>query len=78
MRKILLALALTAALLAGSAGMASAAPAAASKADPVPVLYNLGGVLERSWVPGWFYDKVPEVSFDPLGNSRLPLPGPDL
>jgi hypothetical protein len=43
MRKILLALALTAALLAGSAGMASAAPAAASKADPVPVLYNLGG-----------------------------------
>lgn len=28
-----------------------------------------------SWVPGWFYDKVPEGSFDPLGNSRLPLPG---
>jgi hypothetical protein len=42
MRKILLALALAAALLASSAGLASAAPAAASKADPVPVLYNLG------------------------------------
>lgn len=31
-----------------------------------------------SWVPGWFYDKVPEVSFVPLGNSRLRLPGPGL
>jgi hypothetical protein len=43
MRKILLALALAAALLAGSAGTAGAAPAAAAKSAPLPVLYNLGG-----------------------------------
>ena len=49
MRKILLALALAAALLAGSAGMASASPAAASKPAPLPVLYNLGGALAAVW-----------------------------
>jgi hypothetical protein len=43
MRKILLALALVAALLGGSAGAASAAPAAVSASAPLPVLYNLGG-----------------------------------
>jgi len=43
MRKILLALALAGALLAGSAGTASASPAAASNPAPLPVLYNLGG-----------------------------------
>jgi hypothetical protein len=49
MRKILLALALAAALLAGSAGMASASPAAASKPAPLPVLYNLGGGNAAVW-----------------------------
>lgn len=49
MRKILLALALAVALLAGSAGMASASPAAASKAAPLPVLYNLGGGTGAVW-----------------------------
>ena len=49
MRKILLALALAAALLAGSAGMASASPTAASKPPPLPVLYNLGGGLGSVW-----------------------------
>jgi hypothetical protein len=49
MRKILLALALAAALLAGSAGMASASPATASKSAPLPVLYNLGGALAAVW-----------------------------
>ena len=49
MRKILLALALAAALLAGPAGMASASPAAASKAAPLPVLYNLGGGTGAVW-----------------------------
>ena len=49
MRKILLALALAAALLAGSAGMASASPAAALKPAPLPVLYNLGGGLGSVW-----------------------------
>jgi hypothetical protein len=49
MRKILLALALAAALLAGSAGMASASPAAASKPAPLPVLYNLGGGTAAVW-----------------------------
>ena len=49
MRKILLALALAAPLLAGSAGMASASPAAAPKAAPLPVLYNLGGGTGAVW-----------------------------
>ena len=49
MRKILLALALAAALLAGSAGIASASPAAASKPAPLPVLYNLGGGMAAVW-----------------------------
>ena len=49
MRKILLALALAAALLAGSAGMASASSAAALKPAPLPVLYNLGGGTGAVW-----------------------------
>jgi poly(3-hydroxybutyrate) depolymerase len=49
MRKILLALALAAALLAGSAATAGASPAAASKPTPLPVLYNLGGADAAVW-----------------------------
>jgi hypothetical protein len=49
MRKILLAPALAAALLAGSAGLASAATAAPSKPAPLPVLYNLGGGPGAVW-----------------------------
>ena len=49
MRKIPLALSLAAALLAGSAGLASAAPVAASKPAPLPVLYNLGGGTGTVW-----------------------------
>jgi hypothetical protein len=49
MKKILLALALATALLAGSAGAAGASPAAASRAAPLPVLYNLGGGSGAVW-----------------------------
>ena len=49
LRKILLALALAGALLAGSAGTAGASPAAASRSAPLPVLYNLGGGLGSVW-----------------------------
>lgn len=49
MRKILLALALAAALLAGSAATAGASPATASKPAPLPVLYNLGGADAAVW-----------------------------
>jgi hypothetical protein len=49
MRKIPLALTFAAALLAGSAGMASASPAAAAKPAPLPVLYNLGGGTAVVW-----------------------------
>jgi hypothetical protein len=49
MRKILPALALAAALLAGSAGTAAASPVTASKPAPLPVLYNLGGGLGSVW-----------------------------
>jgi hypothetical protein len=49
MRKILPALALAAALLAGSAGTASASTITASKPAPLPVLYNLGGGLGSVW-----------------------------
>jgi hypothetical protein len=45
MRKILLALALGAALLAGSAGTASAS----TGSTPLPVLYNLGGSAASAW-----------------------------
>jgi hypothetical protein len=49
MRKILLALALATALLAGSAGMAKASAVTTSKSAPLPVLYNLGGGLGSVW-----------------------------
>ncbi len=49
MRKILPALALATALLAGTAGTAGASPAAASKPALLPVLYNLGGGLGSVW-----------------------------
>jgi hypothetical protein len=49
MRKILLALALAIALLAGSAGMAGASAVMTSKPAPLPVLYNLGGGLGSVW-----------------------------
>jgi hypothetical protein len=49
MRKILLALALAIALLAGSAGMAGASAVTTSKPAPLPVLYNLGGGLGSVW-----------------------------
>lgn len=49
MKKILLALALGAALLAGSAGTAAASPATAAPRVPLPVLYNLGGGLGSVW-----------------------------
>ena len=49
MRKILLALALAGALLAGSAGMAGASVVTTSKPAPLPVLYNLGGGLGSVW-----------------------------
>jgi len=49
MRKILLALALAIALLAGTAGAAGASAVTASKPAPLPVLYNLGGGLGSVW-----------------------------
>jgi hypothetical protein len=49
MRKILLAVALAAALLAGSAGTAGASAITASNPAPLPVLYNLGGGLGSVW-----------------------------
>ena len=49
MRKILLALVLATALLAGSAGMAGASAVTASRPAPLPVLYNLGGGLGSVW-----------------------------
>ena len=48
MRKILLALALAIALLAGTAGIAGAS-VTTSKPAPLPVLYNLGGGLGSVW-----------------------------
>jgi hypothetical protein len=45
MKRILLALALAAALLGGSAGTAGAV----SRAAPLPVLYNLGGSTASAW-----------------------------
>jgi len=49
MRKILLALALATALLAGSAGTSGASAVTTSKPAPLPVLYNLGGGLGSVW-----------------------------
>jgi len=49
MRKILLALALAIALLAGSAGTAGASAVMTSKPAPLPVLYNLGGADAAVW-----------------------------
>ena len=49
MRKVLLALALATALLAGSAGAAAASPVTASRPAPLPVLYNLGGADAAVW-----------------------------
>jgi hypothetical protein len=49
MRKILLALALAAALLAGSAGSAGASTVTTLKPAPLPVLYDLGGGLGSVW-----------------------------
>ena len=49
MRKILPALALATALLAGSAGTAAASAVTTSKPASLPVLYNLGGGLGSVW-----------------------------
>jgi hypothetical protein len=49
MRKVLPALALATALLAGSAGTAAASAVTTSKPAPLPVLYNLGGGLGSVW-----------------------------
>jgi hypothetical protein len=49
MRKILLALALAAALLLGTAGAAGASAVTASNPAPLPVLYNLGDGLGSVW-----------------------------
>jgi hypothetical protein len=49
MRKILLALALASALLAGSAGFADASPVTHQKTAPLPVVYDLGGGLASVW-----------------------------
>jgi hypothetical protein len=60
MRKILLALALAAALLAGSAGTAGASPVKAAKSAPLPVLYNLGG---DGLITAWNDPRIRPASF---------------
>ena len=49
MRKILLALALAVALLAGLTSPADASVTAPARSAPLPVLYNLGGTPAGGW-----------------------------